>query len=81
MTDTLPECRKHKLIIQGDLDQYGSSAKLAAWFEQIPEPKCLVVVPGADHFFTDFQTELYQAVHEYFVSGNSVLGPTPEEME
>jgi alpha/beta superfamily hydrolase len=81
MTDTLSECRKHKLIVQGDRDQYGPSAKLAAWFEQIPEPKQLVVVPGADHFFTDFQTELYQAVYEYFMSGNSALGPSPERAE
>jgi hypothetical protein len=81
MTDTLAECDKHKLIIQGDQDQYGPRASLTDWFERVPEPKQLVVIPGADHFFTDFQTELYQAVFEYSVSGKSALGPSPEGME
>jgi alpha/beta superfamily hydrolase len=77
MTDTLGDCEKSKLIIQGEQDQYGGPSKLAPWFEQLPEPKQLVMVPGADHFFSDFQTELYQAVYAYFKDGNSAVGPLP----
>jgi len=76
-TDTLSECSKYKLIVQGEQDQYGPPEKLARWFEQIPQPKQLVLVPGADHFFTDTQTQLYHAIYDYFRDGSSVLGHFP----
>lgn len=60
-------CAKPKLIVQGDLDQYGPPAELRAWFDRIPEPKTLAIVPGADHFFTTRQQQLYEAVRDYFV--------------
>jgi uncharacterized protein len=72
--ETLGECRKHKLIVQGEQDQYGGSARLIPWFEQLSEPKKLVMVPGADHFFSDSQTELYHAIYDYFKDGNSAMG-------
>jgi alpha/beta superfamily hydrolase len=77
VTEILGECRKHKLIVQGEQDQYGGPAKLIPWFEQLSEPKQLVVVPGADHFFSDSQTELYHAVYDYFKEGRSAIGPLP----
>ena len=70
----LDSCAKPKLIVQGVQDQYSSSEKLDAWFGRLPEPKRLIWVAGADHFFTDFQTELYHAVYDYFTSGDSGLG-------
>jgi len=73
--EILGECRKHKLIVQGEQDQYGGPPKLVPWFEQLSEPKQLVMVPGADHFFTDSQTELYHAVYDYFKDGSSAIGP------
>jgi uncharacterized protein len=45
-------CTKPKLLIQGGNDQFGSRASMDALFATIPEPKRLVVVDGADHFFT-----------------------------
>jgi alpha/beta superfamily hydrolase len=45
-------CSKPKLLIQGGNDQFGSRASMDALFATIPEPKRLVVVDGADHFFT-----------------------------
>lgn len=48
----LQGCRKPKLIIQGGNDQFGSQPKLEALFAGLPEPKKLVLVEGADHFFT-----------------------------
>ena len=74
MTGELGECSKHKLIVQGAQDQYGPPEKLEEWFRQLAEPKRLVLVSGADHFFAGFQTELYHAVFDYFKDGHSALG-------
>jgi uncharacterized protein len=48
----LRECSKPKLIVQGAEDQFGSRANLESLFAAVPEPKRLVFVDGADHFFT-----------------------------
>jgi alpha/beta superfamily hydrolase len=63
---TLTGCDKPKLIVQGEFDQYGRLGQLRAWYERIPEPKRLAVVPGADHFFTNYQSELYAAIVGHF---------------
>lgn len=60
--DALEGCAKPKLIVQGSLDQYGPQSALETWFARIPEPKRLAIVQGSDHFFTHYQTELYEAV-------------------
>jgi alpha/beta superfamily hydrolase len=44
-------CAKPKLIIQGGNDQFGSLPNVDALFATLPEPKRLVIVEGADHFF------------------------------
>lgn len=44
-------CTKPKLLIQGANDQFGSRDKLQTLFATLPEPKQLVFVDGADHFF------------------------------
>lgn len=72
--NALDDCAKHKLIVQGDHDEHGPLADVRAWFAHIPEPKKLTIVPGSDHFFTTHQTELYDAVIDYFQRGESVLG-------
>jgi uncharacterized protein len=48
----LSACEKPKLIIQGGSDQFGALASIEALFATLPEPKQLVIVEGADHFFT-----------------------------
>ena len=48
----LRACEKPKLIIQGENDQYGSRANVEALFGSLSDPKRLVIVKGADHFFT-----------------------------
>jgi uncharacterized protein len=40
-----------KLIICGDADPYAPPELLTSWVERLPEPKRLIVVPNADHFF------------------------------
>jgi alpha/beta superfamily hydrolase len=67
-------CAPPKLIVQGAADQFGPLAALATWYARLPEPKSLTVVPGADHFFTEHQAELRNAILAYFRSGASALG-------
>lgn len=73
-TDALAECAKPKLVVQGERDQYGPRTALLSWFEQLPEPKRITIVAGADHFFTEYQQQLLDAVLAYFRSGASALG-------
>lgn len=60
--DDLADCAKPKLIVQGELDEYGPQMALDTWFARLPEPKRLTTVPGADHFFTRYQAELAAAL-------------------
>ena len=47
----LPKCIEPKLFISGDHDVYGPREVIERVFERAPEPKRLVWVEGADHFF------------------------------
>lgn len=47
----LTGCLAPKLFISGDRDQYGPREKLATVWASAPEPKRLVWIEGADHFF------------------------------
>lgn len=47
----LRDCTKPKLFIQGANDQYGAHEKVEALVAELPQPKRLVFVEGADHFF------------------------------
>jgi hypothetical protein len=47
----LPKCTAPKLFISGDQDQYGPRDVLEGVFASAPEPKRLVWIAGADHFF------------------------------
>lgn len=62
----LADCRLPKLIVQGERDQHGPLAALLPWYTALPEPKHLIVIPGADHFFTEQQGELRATVADYF---------------
>ena len=74
-TDTLAGCVKPKLIVQGERDQYGPREALLPWYERLPDPKSLTIIPGADHFFTAQQQLLHHAVQAYFGSGASAPAP------
>ena len=60
--DSLADCAKPKLIVQGQYDEFGPEAQLRAWFDGLPDPKAVRIVAGADHLFTRHQTELYDAL-------------------
>jgi len=61
----LKACTKPKLFIQGANDQFGSREKLEALFGELPEPKRLVFVGGADHFFEGHLDEVGPIIHDW----------------
>lgn len=62
----LRACVKPKLLIQGGQDQFGSRANIEALFTAIPEPKRLVIVEGADHFFAGHLDAIGTAIDGWF---------------
>ena len=46
-------CTLPKLFLSGDRDQYGPVPELERVVESTADPKRLVLIEGADHFFTD----------------------------
>ena len=56
----LEACHFPKLFLSGDRDQYAAMDELRAVVDAAPEPKQLVTIGGADHFFTG-QLEAMQA--------------------
>ena len=64
--DYLNDSHKPKLIIQGTNDELAPYDLAVQWFEQVPAPKSLVAVEGADHFFQG-RLEEVQAIIATFV--------------
>ena len=58
----LNDCRKPKLLVSGARDQFGPRTKLQALVDAVPEPKKLVIIEGADHFFEGRLRELREAI-------------------
>lgn len=58
----LLRCRKPRLFVQGERDEFGDEARISVLVETLPEPKTLVVIPDADHYFTGHLDELHTAV-------------------
>lgn len=58
----LRTCVKSKLFLQGDRDQFGSAARVETLFAELPEPKKLVFINAADHFFTGKLDEMAAAL-------------------
>jgi hypothetical protein len=60
-------CAKPKLLIQGDNDQFGSRTNVEALFATLPEPKRLVIVERAGHFFTGKLNDAVSAIDAWLV--------------
>ena len=58
----LQDCRKAKLFVSGARDQFGPRAKLEALAGSMSEPKKLIVIEGADHFFEGRLRELREVI-------------------
>jgi hypothetical protein len=63
--DYLAHCAKPKLLVQGGNDQFGSRENVEALFATLPEPKKLVIVEGADHFFAGQIDKVARAINEW----------------
>lgn len=62
----LRTCQKPKLFIQGGNDEFGSRGSVQMLFDALPEPKTLVVVEDADHFFQGKLGEVAEAIDRWF---------------
>jgi alpha/beta superfamily hydrolase len=61
----LHDCAKTKLFVSGARDQFGPRAQLERLVESVPEPKKLVLIEGADHFFEGRLRELREAIETW----------------
>lgn len=58
----LHTCSKPKLFVSGARDQYGPRAGLERLIDSLPEPKKLILIEGADHFFEGRLRELREII-------------------
>jgi uncharacterized protein len=61
----LQTCSQPKLFVSGARDQYGPRPKLEQLVNSLPEPKKLVLIEGADHFFAGRLRELREAIEKW----------------
>ena len=69
----LHQCSKPKIFLQGSRDQFGSREKVEKLMEDVPEPKRLLFVQDADHFFTGKLDEVDAAVRAWIVERHQEL--------
>jgi alpha/beta superfamily hydrolase len=63
--EKLARATQPKLFIHGEDDEHGLLDELRAGFELVAEPKRLIVVAGADHFFAGHLEELERAIVDH----------------
>ena len=68
----LASCAKPKLFVSGDRDQFGTPAQVEKVVQTASEPKKLILIAGADHFFEGRLREMRDAVAGW-VSGTLTL--------
>src|SRR5437660_12551665 len=61
----LRTCNKLKLFVSGTRDQFGPQAKLEELVNSLVDPKKLVLIEGADHFFEGRLRELRQTIENW----------------
>jgi uncharacterized protein len=61
----LKTCAKPKLFVSGERDQFAVPEQLEAVVESISDPKKLVLIAGADHFFEGRLRELRDAIEQW----------------
>lgn len=62
---SLSGCAVPKLFLSGDRDQFASKDELQQVADSAAEPKTLVFVPDADHFFTGRLQSMQQALAQW----------------
>lgn len=61
----LSECGKPKLLVSGGQDQFGPRHELEQLVARVAEAKKLVIIEGADHFFSGHLAEMKRAIEEW----------------
>jgi alpha/beta superfamily hydrolase len=61
----LRQCHKPKLFVHGSNDEHGAIEKVKALMPALPRENHLVVVEGADHFFTGKLDQLDRAINAW----------------
>lgn len=61
----LETCAKPKLFLSGARDQFGPRTKLQALVDSVPDPKKLVFIEGADHFFEGRLREVRETIEDW----------------
>jgi alpha/beta superfamily hydrolase len=64
-TSFVASVRVPRLFVQGEHDQFGAADEITRLVEPLPPPRALVVVPGADHFFSSQLEPLQAAVADW----------------
>ena len=73
----LQDCTKQKLFVSGARDPFGPRAKLDQLLASALEPKKLVIIEGADHFFEGRLRELRDAIESWVKE--AVISRPPDE--
>jgi alpha/beta superfamily hydrolase len=73
--DFLQTCAKPKLIVQGGSDTFGSRENVESVFAAMSEPKRLVIVEGADHFFAGQLENVGAAISEWLAERHLRTAP------
>jgi alpha/beta superfamily hydrolase len=58
----LQTCTKPKLLVSGSRDQFGPPAELKRVVDSFADPKQLVIIDAADHFFEGRLREMREAI-------------------
>lgn len=61
----LETCSRPKLFISGSRDQFGAEENLKHLVAMAAEPKKLILISGADHFFEGHLPGMQAAVHDW----------------
>jgi uncharacterized protein len=61
----LGDCAKPKLFVSGSRDQFGPRAQLQQTLAAVAEPKKLITIDAADHFFEGRLRELREAIETW----------------
>jgi alpha/beta superfamily hydrolase len=61
----LKSCTKPKLFVSGTRDQFGPREKLEQVVQALPDPKKLVLIESADHFFEGRLSEMRGAIEPW----------------
>src|SRR5689334_9146304 len=69
----LEGCTRPKLFVSGSRDQFGPEENLRQLFALAPEPKQLVLIEGADHFFEGHLAKMQAAIHEWVANHSSLI--------